>query len=281
MNKRGVMNLFGTMALKQQIALAVLAAAVAASLGAGWITHHSYAEQSREFIGAPPSAQFWLGTDELGRDRFARLLYGTRVSLLLAPAAALLSTLIAGLIGGAAGYLGGRWERVVTGSVDLFLSLPWLFLLLAVRALLPLNTSPVTSVAITFLLLGCLGWAGPARIIRAGARTLVNSDYLVLASACGIPRWRLFWRHLLPNLRPILLAQFWISVPLFILSEANLGLLGLGVAEPLPSWGALLRELENYSAVLQNPWILAPAVLLVIVVGCLQLVLRTEESAPC
>jgi ABC-type dipeptide/oligopeptide/nickel transport system permease subunit len=204
------------MNLKQRIALAVLGVVVAASLGAGWVAQHSYAEQSREFISAPPSAQFWLGTDELGRDRFARLLYGTRVSLLLAPAAALLSTLLAALIGGAAGYLGGRWERLVTAGLDLFLSLPWLFLLLAVRALLPLNTSPLTSVTITFLLLGCLGWAAPARIIRAGTRTLVSSDYLLQASASGISRRRLFWRHLLPNLRPIFLAQFWISVPLFI-----------------------------------------------------------------
>jgi peptide/nickel transport system permease protein len=269
------------MNLQQKIALAVLAVAVAGAVGAGIFAGHPYAEQSREFISSPPSAQFWLGTDELGRDRFARLLYGTRVSLLLAPAAALLSTLIAGLIGGGAGYLGGRSERIVTAGVDLFLSLPWLFLLLAVRALLPLNTSPVASVAITFLLLGCLGWAAPARIIRAGTRTLVNSDYLVQASASGVSRTRLFWRHLLPNLRPILLAQFWVSVPVFILSEANLGLLGLGVSEPLPSWGALLRELENYSAVLQNPWMLAPVGLLVVVVSCLQLLLRTEEGAPC
>ncbi|MGA2877984.1 MAG: ABC transporter permease [Bryobacteraceae bacterium] len=270
------------MTRKQKFALVILGVTVVASLGAAYIAPSSYSEQFRDAISAPPSSRFWLGTDELGRDRFARLLYGTRVSLLLAPAAALLSTLIAALIGGAAGYLGGRWERVLTAGVDLFLSLPWLFLLLAVRALLPLNTSPVTSVMITFLLLGCLGWAAPARMIRAGTRTLVNSDYLVQASASGISRWRLFWRHLLPNLRPILLAQFWISVPLFILSEANLGLLGLGVSEPLPSWGVMLRELENYSAVLQNPWMLAPAILLVVVVSCLQLLLRTEESAfPC
>ncbi len=269
------------MSLKQKIALAVLTIAVVASLGAGLLAQHSYAEQSRELISAPPSAHFWLGTDELGRDRFSRLLYGTRVSLLLAPAAALLSTLIAAMIGGAAGYLGGRWERLVTSGVDLFLSLPWLFLLLAVRALLPLNTSPITSVMITFLLLGCLGWAAPARIIRAGTMTLVNSDFLVQASANGVSRWRLFWRHLLPNLRPIFLAQFWISIPLFILSEANLGLLGLGVSEPLPSWGALLRDLENYSAIPQNPWMLAPVVLLVAVVGCLQLLLRTEDSLAC
>ncbi|MBV9768001.1 MAG: hypothetical protein JOZ32_00380, partial [Bryobacterales bacterium] len=156
------------MTRKQKLALAVLGGAVVASLAAAYITPASYSEQFREAISAPPSARFWLGTDELGRDRFARLLYGTRVSLLLAPAAALLSTLIAALIGGAAGYLGGRSERIVTSGIDLFLSLPWLFLLLAVRALLPLNTSPVTSVMITFLLLGCLGWAAPARIIRAG-----------------------------------------------------------------------------------------------------------------
>jgi len=269
------------MSFRQKLAILVLAVAVVASLCAPFIAQHSYAEQSRDAISAPPSTHFWLGTDELGRDRFARLLYGTRVSLLLAPAAALLATLIAAMIGGAAGYLGGRWERLVTTGIDLFLALPWLFLLLAVRALLPLNTSPVTSVIITFLLLGCLGWAGPARMIRAGTRTLATSDFLVQASASGISRWRLFWRHLLPNLRPVFLAQFWISIPLFILSEANLGLLGLGVSEPLPSWGAMLRDLENYSAILQNPWMLAPVVLLVAVVGCLQLVLRTEDSAAC
>ncbi|HMD48844.1 MAG TPA: ABC transporter permease [Bryobacteraceae bacterium] len=264
----------------QKIAIGVLAAVTLASLAAGWIAP-SYAEQFRDFISAPPSAKFPLGTDELGRDRFARLLYGTRVSLLLAPAAALLSTLIAALLGGTAGYLGGRWERLVTSGIDVFLSLPWLFLLMAVRALLPLNTSPVTSVVLTFLLLGCLGWASPARMLRAGTRTLANSDYLVQARASGVAPARLFWRHLLPNLKPILAAQFWISVPVFILSEANLSLLGLGVAEPLPSWGAMLRDLENYTSVLQNPWMLAPAVLLVAVVSCLQLLLRTEETLPC
>jgi ABC-type dipeptide/oligopeptide/nickel transport system permease subunit len=91
----------------------------------------------------------------------------------------------------------------------------------------------------------------------------------------------LFFRHLLPNLRPILLAQFWVSVPVFIVSEANLGLLGLGVSEPMPSWGAMLRELENYTAVLHNPWMLAPAILLIVVVSSLQLVLRTEDCNQC
>ena len=264
----------------QKAAVVVLGLVAIASLLAGFLAP-SYSEQYRDAISAPPSHRFPLGTDELGRDRFARLLYGTRISLLLAPAAALLSTLIAAVIGGTAGYLGGRWERAVTSGIDLFLSLPWLFLLLAFRALLPLNTPPLASVVITFLLLGCLGWATPARVIRAGTRSLVDSDYLVQARASGLSPARLFWRHLIPNLRPILLAQFWVSVPVFILSEANLGLLGLGVSEPLPSWGALLRELENYSALLGSPWILTPAVLLVIVVSCLQIVLRTEDRPAC
>jgi len=272
--------MIAAMSRAQKAALIVLGLVALASLAAGWIAP-SYSEQYREFIASPPSARFPLGTDELGRDRLARLLYGTRVSLLLAPAAALLSTLIAAVLGGTAGYLGGRWERAVTAGIDLFLSLPWLFLLLAVRALMPLNTSPITSVVLTFLLLGCLGWATPARILRAGTRTLANSDYLLQARASGIPPARLFFRHLLPNLRPILAAQFWIAVPVFILSEANLSLLGLGVAEPLPSWGALLRDLENYTAVLENPWMLAPALLLIAVVSCLQLLLRTEDRLPC
>ena len=118
---------------------------------------------------AAPSGAHWLGTDQLGRDRFARLLYGTRISLLLAPAAALLSTALAGLIGGLAGYRGGGWQRFANSVTDLFLSLPWLFLLITVRALLPLNVSPAASVTVTFLLLGVLGWASAARVVCAGA----------------------------------------------------------------------------------------------------------------
>jgi peptide/nickel transport system permease protein len=237
-----------------------------------------YATQYREFPNASPSRQFPLGTDALGRDRLSRLLYGSRVSLLLAPAAALLSTIGAAFIGGMGGYLGKGWERIVISLIDLFLSLPWLFLVLTIRAMLPLNVSPLTSVVITFSLLGLLGWAAPARVVRSGARCLRTSDFVLQARAAGCRRRRIFLVHVLPNLQPILYAQFWISVPAFILAEANLGLLGLGVAEPLPSWGNLLRELESYSAVKSNPCVLAPLALLVVVVGCLQLILWGEES---
>lgn len=238
----------------------------------------SYAHQFRDEPDAAPSSQHLLGTDDLGRDRFARVLYGTRVSLLLAPAAALLSSLLAVLIGGAAGFLGGWVERLVMAATDLFLSLPWLFLLITVRALLPLNVSPITSVAITFVLLGCLGWAAAARVVCADARSLAHSDFILLARASGSSGFRLLWRQVVPNLRPIVFAQFWISIPVFILTEANLGVLGLGVAEPLPSWGSLLRELQSYSTITGQPWQFVPLILFVAVVSCFHLVLLEQES---
>ena len=125
-------------------------------------------------------------------------------------------------------------------------------------------------------MLGLLGWAAPARVIRAGVRSRRDAEFVLQARACGVRGFRLVFVHLLPNLKPVLYAQFLISVPVFILAEANLGLLGLGVAEPLPSWGGLLRELENYPAIPENPWMLAPLVLLILVVGSLQSVISEE-----
>ena len=258
-------------------AIAFLLVVSAACLLANFIAPASYAYQFRDLPNAAPSRQHLLGTDDLGRDRFSRVLYGTRVSLLLAPAAALFSSLLAALIGGTAGFAGGWLERCVMAGTDLFLSLPWLFLLITVRALLPLNASPMVSVGITFALLGCLGWAGAARVICADARALSQADFILLARASGSSGFRLLWRHLLPNLKPILFAQFWISVPVFILTEANLGILGLGVAEPMPSWGSLLRELESFSTVSNQSWQLVPLILFILVVSSFHLVLTKEE----
>lgn len=261
----------------RQLAWIALFLVAAASLTADLWAPADYATQFREAPNAKPSRQHLLGTDELGRDRFSRLLYGTRVSLLLAPAAALLSTLMAVLVGGVAGYLGGWWEKAALTITDLFLSLPWLFLLIAVRAMLPLNVSPLTSVFVTFLMLGLLGWAASARVLCSGARGLRNSDFVLQARASGLHGLRLIALHVVPNLKPVLYAQFWISIPVFIVSEANLGILGLGVAEPMPSWGSLLRELEGLSGFSLEPWKLVPLCLLVLVVSSFQIILSREE----
>jgi ABC-type dipeptide/oligopeptide/nickel transport system permease subunit len=259
------------------IAILFLAMLAVGCIFAGRFAPASYAEQFRDLPDAASSHQHPLGTDDLGRDRLSRLLYGTRVSLILAPAAALLATLLAGLIGASAGFFGGGFESCVMALTDLVLAMPWFFLLITVRALMPLNVSPLVSVTITFGLLGCLGWAGAARVVCADARTLCSSDIVLLARSCGIGGSRILGRHILPNLKPVLYAQFWISVPVFILTEANLGMLGLGVAEPMPSWGSLLRELESYSTGAAQPWAFAPLILLIITVSCFQLVVRKVE----
>src|SRR5208282_5964164 len=268
----------GSMNAARKLACIVVLAVCAVSLAANWLAPAGYAKQFREAPSAPPSRQHLLGTDEVGRDRFARVLYGTRISLLLAPAAALISTTLAALVGGLAGYLGGIWLRLARAFTDLFLSLPWLFLLITVRALLPLNVSPLVSVVITFLILGLLGWAASARVLSTSADALRNSDFILQARASGLHGPRLFLIHVLPNLKPVLYAQFWISIPVFILSEANLGILGLGVAEPMPSWGSLLKELEGLVSVGEEPWKFVPLILLVLVVTSFQFLLSRQEE---
>lgn len=257
------------------LAILVLSALFLAAMAQGLTGTGDHARQFREMPGARPSTHFPLGTDDLGRDRLARLLYATRISLILAPAAALLATLLAAVAGGAAGYFGGWWDKCVVHIIDLMLSLPWFFLLLAARGALPLNAPPITSLLITYGLLSILGWAGPARVIRAGTRRLRDSDFALQASAEGCGTLRILCRHVIPNLKPVLLAQLWTTIPVFILSEANLGLLGLSAGEPFPTWGNLLRELQNPFSLRLEAF--APLAVIMIAVACFKLATPREE----
>jgi peptide/nickel transport system permease protein len=238
---------------------------------------HPYEEQLRDYPAAQPSRQFPLGTDALGRDRFSRLLYGGRLSLAAAPAAALCSTLLALALGLAGGFGPRRFERAIAVAADLCLSLPWLFALLAARAALPLNAPPGVTAILTFALLGALGWAGPCRVFLAAVRRHRASEFTLFAHAHGLSRSRIAAVQILPNLLPLAAAQFLVTAPAYLLAEANLGLLGLGVPEPLPSLGGLLRELENVSAIPSHPAVLAPAAVLVVLVACCHLLLPADE----
>ena len=260
------------------VAVFILVSGAVMSIGAGWLAPYDYAAQFRDHANEPPSRKFLLGTDQLGRDRFSRLLYGSRVSLLCAPAAALIATALAASIGLVAGYFGGWANEFASGLTDLFLSLPWLFVLLTLRALLPLNLSPWPSIAATFLLLAAVGWASGARIVSASVRGMRTAAAVLQARAYGCGNGRVLWIHILPNLKPVLSAQFWILVPVFLLTEANLGALGLGVAEPMPSWGNMLAELQNYQLISESPWILAPALSLFVVVASLHFVVSGSST---
>jgi peptide/nickel transport system permease protein len=259
------------------IAAAVLALLYLAAFTAELAAPRGYAAQARDRVNYPPSAEFPLGADALGRDMLARILHGTRISLLLAPAAAIVSTALAGLVGGVAGYAGGAAAAWAGRSVDAFLGVPWLLLLITVRAALPLDVEPFHSVTITFLLLGLLGWAAPARVALAAAGRLRTQEFMLQARACGCSRLALLRAHFLPALRPVLIAQFWTAAPLYILAEANLGFLGLGVGEPLPSWGNLLRGLEQFHSVAANPWLLLPLGLLLAAAASFHVLIPREN----
>jgi peptide/nickel transport system permease protein len=258
-------------------AAVLLIGIVAALLAAGWIAPASYSEQFREDPGAGASRAHLLGTDGLGRDRLSRTLYGGRLSIVCAPAAALVAGLLALGLALAGGLGGAQVSRIISGAADLCLSLPWIFALLAARAALPLNASPVLTVGVTFALLGLLGWAGPCRMMLAAVKRHRQSEFVLLAHANGCSRWRIAVAQIAPNLLPLAFAQFLVTVPAFLLAEANLGLLGLGVPEPLPSLGGMLRDLENVSAIPSHPLVLAPAALLFLIVSCFHLLVSADE----
>jgi ABC-type dipeptide/oligopeptide/nickel transport system permease subunit len=246
--------------------MALLTLVIAGALFAPQIGPFDYSRQFRESPHAPAGGQFLMGTDDLGRDRFSRLIYATRVSILLAPAAAIVSVLLALLF----------WR--FTALTTLSLSLPWIFLFIILRALLPLNTRPAESILLTFGLMGVAGWAWPARVFAGSIRQIRQSGWLMQARAAGVTDWRIFFVYTWPHLRAIAFAQVLVLIPAYILSEASLGLLGLGVAEPLPSLGNLLAELQRPEAVRSNPWVLAPLGVLMLVMICLEALQPARES---
>jgi ABC-type dipeptide/oligopeptide/nickel transport system permease subunit len=262
----------------RRAALLVLAALILPLLAAPLVAPYPYQQQFRDAPDAAASSRFPLGTDALGRDRLSRMLYGGRLSLLCAPAAALVAGLVA-LALALAGGCGGRLaERGVALATDLCLSLPWLFALLAARAALPLDAPAGATVAVTFALLGALGWAGPCRVLLAAVRKHRQAEFVLAAEAAGCAPWRIAAVQIAPHLWKLAAAQFLVTVPAFLLAEANLGLLGLGVPEPLPSLGGMLRDLENLPGIPRHPLVLAPAVLLILLVSLFHLLVSADKE---
>ena len=261
----------------RRVALVVLCASMLLALGAPLFSRASYDTQFREFPNHPPNAQFWLGTDDLGRDRYSRLLYGARVSFVFAPFAAALCVCVAMLVALGAGIRRGLLDRAATVTIDLCLGLPLLFVLLLGRALLPLDADPWLAAGVTFALLGVLGWAPAARVLRSRVTAIMQSDSALQAEAAGYGRVRLALLHVLPQMLPLAVSQFLIAIPIFLVAEANLGILGLGVPEPMPSIGNALSELANVSLVPRQPWLLVPVALVLAVLASLQIVIQSRH----
>jgi peptide/nickel transport system permease protein len=213
-----------------------------------------------------PGRLYLLGTDGFGRDLFSRLAYGGRISLLAGLFAALLAS-SAGLLAGAlAGYYGKWADAVLMRLAELFLALPWLYLLFAVRAFLPLHVSALGTFFLIVAVVGLVGWARPARLIRGVVLSAKERNYVLAARGFGASDPYLLRRHVLPNAYGVFLTQLAVLIPQYVLAEVVFSFLGLGVSEPTPSWGNMMGTLQQYHVLATYWWMLSPAVILVPVV---------------
>jgi peptide/nickel transport system permease protein len=214
-------------------------------------------------FGAGNDRIYLLGTDAFGRDQLSRILFGGQISLLAGLLGAGFTLLIGWCIGAVAGYFGGWRDDALMRLTELFLALPWLYLLFAIRAFLPLTVNPLQAFFLIVTVIAAVGWARPARLVRGIVLSTKERDFVRAARGFGASNFYLLRRHILPETSSVLLTQAAILIPQYVLAEMTLSFLGLGVPEPVPSWGNLLSNLQQYSVLVSYWWMYLPALLMV------------------
>ena len=209
---------------------------------------------------------FLLGSDALGRDVLSRVLVGARLSLGVALLSTVLALLIGALVGAAAGYAGGWVDATLMRVADLVIVLPGIYVVLALRGVLPLVLTTTQVFTALVGVLALVGWPSVARGVRGIILVEGRSEYAEAARALGAGSWRVIARHLLPATRGFLAVQATVLVPAFIMAEATLSFVGLGFAPPTPSWGAMLKDAAAVQIAADAPWLLAPAAAIVLTV---------------
>jgi peptide/nickel transport system permease protein len=203
-----------------------------------------------------PGHVYLLGTDSFGRDQFSRLLFGAQISLTVGLVGIAISFALGLVLGGVAGYFGGWVDTAIMRLSELLLSIPSLYLIIALRAVFPIDL-PSQYVYLGIVgILAFIGWAGLARVIRGLVLSIRRNDFVTAAEALGVGRFRIIVRHILPNTMSFVIVAATVSVPGYILGEVVLSFLGVGVQEPAASWGNMLTQARSVRALTSFPWLL-------------------------
>ncbi|NCY21012.1 ABC transporter permease [bacterium] len=219
------------------------------------------------FTVLPPAYIYLLGSDATGRDVFTRLLYGSGISLGIGLVGVALTSILGLTIGGLAGYLGGWADSLAMRLTEFLMAVPGLYLLLALRAALSSRLPSDATFLMIVVILSALGWAGTARVVRGLVLSLRERPFILAANIIGQRPWTILFRHLLPNTFSYLIVAATLSVPGYILGEAALSFLGLGIQEPSSSWGLMLGQAQDIKIFMLNFWwLLTPGAAIIVTV---------------
>jgi peptide/nickel transport system permease protein len=207
-----------------------------------------------------------MGADRLGRDVLSRLTHGTRISLSIGLAGVTLSLVFGIIIGGFAGYYGGRFDSVVMRIIEFIRSMPTIPLWLGLAAAMPKDWSALQTYFAITIILSLIGWTELARVVRGRFLSLRTEDFVTAAQLDGASDWRIITRHMVPSFTSHIIAAATLAIPGMILAETALSFLGLGLQPPIVSWGTLLQEAQNIRTLASAPWLLAPGVCVVVVI---------------
>lgn len=207
-----------------------------------------------------------LGTDNLGRDVFARSIFALRVSLSVGVAGVLISFVLGLLIGGLAGYLGGTTDFAIMRAIELIMSIPTLPLWMTLAAIVPKEWTAIQAYFAITILLGLLGWTGLARDVRSKIISLRDEDYVIAARLSGVSDWLIIRRHLLPATTSYVIVSLTLAFPGIILGETALSFLGFGLRPPVVSLGVLLENAQNIRTIAQSPWVMSPVLFVILIV---------------
>ncbi len=222
----------------------------------------------RHFMGVAEGTMFLFGTDELGRDMYSRTVRGARVSLTIGLFGVTISFVLGLLLGGISGYFGGAPDMLIQRIIEFLISIPSIPLWMTLAAAVPVAWPPLRTYFMITVILSIVGWTGLARVVRGKLLQLREEDYVMAARVYGASDGRIIGRHLLPGFMSYLVVHLTLAVPGMILGETALSFIGVGLRAPVISWGVQLQQAQNVRTIALHPWLLLPALFVVITVLC-------------